>query len=339
MAFKAPSDNSRLIVSEGRSPLHVLGVRLALVLALIAIVMVTFWLDRDNLHDASDGSISFLDIVYFTMVTITTVGYGDIVPIGDRARLLDALVVTPIRLLLWLVFLGTTYQLVLQRVVENWRIHRLGLRMKAHIIVIGFGYEGRMATLESIERGYAPADIVVIDQREERLRHSATFGCVGVCGDATKEHTQRLAKVESANALLVCLPRDDTTALCILTARNLGSTARIIASAREQENIRLLRQAGADEVVAPAKLGGYLMADAVSTLHGLRFITDLLTTRGRMRMVEREVAAGEVGQRMRDLPGLLVVGIEREKQIIGFWDRPDEVIRAGDRLFAIQGSP
>lgn len=338
MGFRLPTDSPRLIVAEAGSPLRLLAVRLAFVLALIAIVMVTFWLDRDNLYDSSDGSISFLDVVYFTMVTITTVGYGDIVPVGDRARLLDALVVTPIRLLLWLVFLGTTYQLVLQRVVETWRIHRLSSRMKAHIVVIGFGYEGRMATRESIERGYAPADIVVIDEKEERLLHAAQLGCVGVRGDATKEDTQRLAKVESADAILVCLPRDDTTALCVLTARNLGSAARIIASAREEENIQLLRQAGADEVIAPAKLGGYLMADAVSTVHGLRFVSDLLTARGRLRMVEREVARSEVGMRMCDLPGHLVVALERENRIIGFWSGGDETIRPGDRLFAIHGT-
>ena len=147
------------------------------------------------------------------------------------------------------------------------------------------------------------------------------------------------ARADTANAILVCLPRDDTAALSILAARNIGSKALLIASAREQENIRLLRQAGATEVVAPARLAGYLMADAISTPLGLRFVTDLLTARGALSMVERPVTSAECGMRARDLPEYLVVGLVRAGKIIGFWDSPDEKIQAGDRLFAIHGEP
>lgn len=332
-----PSNQTRLILSSGHSPLQVIGFRLLIVLALIGIVMLTFWLDRENLRDSSDGSISFIDIIYFTMVTITTVGYGDIVPVGDRARLLDALIVTPIRLSIWLLFLGTTYQFVLRHVVEEWWALRHGARMKDHIIVIGFGYEGRMAVRETIERGHPAKAIVVVDEKEERLQGAAHLGCVGLRGDATKEEILRLARVDTARAILVCLPRDDTAALCVLTVRNLGSKVRLIASAREQENISLLRQAGADDVVAPAKLGGFLMADAIATPLGLRFVTDLLTARGLMNMVERRATETEIGLRIRDVPHHLVVGVQRGDKIIGFWDSPEETIQAGDRLFAIHG--
>lgn len=333
------SNLPRLILSSGRSPLHVIGIRLMIVLALIGIVMLTFWLDRENLRDSSDGSVSFIDIIYFTMVTVTTVGYGDIVPVGNRARLLDAIIVTPIRLGIWLLFLGTTYQFVLRHVVEEWWALRHGARMKDHVVVIGFGYEGRIAVRETIERGHPAKSIVVVDEKEERLHEAAHLGCVGLRGDATKEEIMRLARVETARAILVCLPRDDTAALCILTVRNLGSKVRLIASAREQENISLLRQAGADDVVAPAKLGGYLMADAIATPLGLRFVTDLLTTRGLMNMVERPATTAEIGLRIRDVPHHLVVGVQRGDHVIGFWDSPEEVIQSGDRLLAIHGAP
>ncbi len=336
-----PANLPRLILSSGRSPLQVIGLRLLIVLALIGIVILTFWLDRENLRDTSDGIISFIDIIYFTMVTITTVGYGDIVPVGDRARLLDAFIVTPIRLFIWLLFLGTTYQFVLRHVVEEWWALRHGARMKDHVVVIGFGYEGRMAVRETLERGHAAKSIVVVDEKEERLQDAAQLGCVGLRGDATKEDIMKLARVDvdSARAILVCLPRDSTAVLCILTVRNLGSKVRLIASAREQENISLLRQAGADDVVAPAKLGGYLMADAIATPLGLRFVTDLLTTRGLMSMVERPVTESEIGLRIRDVPHHLVVGVQRGGKIIGFWDSPEETIQAKDRLFAIHGEP
>ncbi len=334
-----PHKFPRLILAFDHSPLHIISLRLLIVVSLVGIVMLTFWLERGSLRDASDGVVSFIDVVYFTMVTVTTVGYGDIVPVGNRARLLDAFLVTPIRLSIWLLFLGTTYELVMQRVVQEWRARRHGARMKSHVVVVGFGYQGRMAVRETIERGHAAANIVVVDEKDERLQEAVRLGCVGLQGDATKDDVMRMARVDSASAVLVCLPRDDTAALCILTVRNLGSTARLIASAREQENIRLLQQAGADEVVAPAKLAGYLMADAIATPLGLRFVSDLLTSRGCLSMIERPATAAEAGMRVRDVPGHLVVGLQREGRNIGFWDSPDERIRHGDRLFAIHGVP
>ena len=78
---------------------RILARRLLLVGLMLSLVALVFWFDRDNLRDAADNMVSFVDVVYFTMVTVTTVGYGDIVPVGERARLLDALFVTPVRIL------------------------------------------------------------------------------------------------------------------------------------------------------------------------------------------------------------------------------------------------
>ena len=87
--------------------------------------MVSFWFDRDGLKDQIDGHISFSDILYFGMITVTTVGYGDIVPVSDRARLIDAVIVTPARLFIWLLFVGTAYELLLQKWIEDLRMKRL----------------------------------------------------------------------------------------------------------------------------------------------------------------------------------------------------------------------
>src|SRR5688572_22662780 len=81
-----------------------LGWRLAAVVALIAILILFHWLEREGLKDNHDGDVSLLDVVYFTMISATTTGYGDIVPVTERTRLFDALVVTPIRILFLLFF-------------------------------------------------------------------------------------------------------------------------------------------------------------------------------------------------------------------------------------------
>ena len=66
--------------------------------ALIAFVVAVHWFDRVGLLDNVDGNISFIDVLYFTAITVTTVGYGDITPVSDQARLFDAFVVTPVRI-------------------------------------------------------------------------------------------------------------------------------------------------------------------------------------------------------------------------------------------------
>src|SRR3546814_10218979 len=91
------------------TPLGSLLLRATIVLALIGTAIAIHWFDRGGLVDQVDGHISFGDVLYFTMITITTVGYGDIVPVTPRARMFDTIAVTPIRLFVWLIFLGTAY--------------------------------------------------------------------------------------------------------------------------------------------------------------------------------------------------------------------------------------
>ena len=88
--------------------------RIAAALALVGIALAGHWFDRDGLRDNVDGVVSFLDVVYLTMITVTTVGYGDIVPVTDRARMFDTFVVTPVRVFVWLIFLGSAYSFLLR---------------------------------------------------------------------------------------------------------------------------------------------------------------------------------------------------------------------------------
>jgi len=311
--------------------------RLALVLALFGIVIMVFWLERANLRDAADGHLSFGDIVYFTMVTVTTVGYGDIVPVGERARLIDALLVTPVRIFVWFIFLGTAYEFVFQRIFEDLRMNALRQSLQDHVIVCGFGYAGRVAAREVAAQGYERERIVAVELRPERLEDAAALGYIGLRGDATSEAAMREAGAARARAILVALSRDDATVLAVLTARSVSESARIIALVRDEENIKLVRKAGADQVVSPARIGGFLLADAVHSRHTTSFVSDILTARGgELHIAERPALAEEVGKRMEEVRGRLVVAIERDGEVLGFWRTPQEPIRAGDLVFAIE---
>jgi voltage-gated potassium channel len=325
-----------LVRQEESTAARTLAVRIALVLALFVAVLVVFWLDREGLSDAADGVVSFLDVVYFTMVTVTTVGYGDIVPVTDRARLIDSFFVTPIRFFVLFIFVGTAYQMVFQRMMEERRMKKLEQSLSGHVIVCGFGHSGRIAAVELVAKGEKPEHVVVIDQSESAARAAAEAGFVAMVGSCTSEEIMRRAVAQQARALIVCVGRDDTAVLATLTARQLSKDLRIIASVRENENAKLLRQGGADVIVSPGRVGGYLLADAVESAYTVGLINEMLTERGRVRLTERLPGADEVGRMVRALP-CLVIGIERDKKRILFWDLGEAEVKADDLMLVIEG--
>src|SRR5688572_24050212 len=151
--------------------------RLGAVLFLVSTVVLIHWLGRDGLYDSHDGRISFLDVVYFTMISITTTGFGDIAPVSDHARLVEAVIVTPIRVLVLFIFVGTAYNYVIKRGWEKWRMARIQEKLSDHIVVLGFGVSGSEAVCELIERGTDARCIVVMDMHPERLAVAEEMGC------------------------------------------------------------------------------------------------------------------------------------------------------------------
>lgn len=312
--------------------------RISMIFGLVALVVAVFWWDRDGLRDQIDGHLSFTDILYFTAVTITTVGYGDIVPVSDRARIIDAMFVTPLRLVIWLMFLGTAYELMFQRWLEKLRMQRLQKSLSGHVIICGFGHSGQTAAKEARLRHGEQQPILIIDHNPEHLKLAADLGYMGLLGDAASEALLRDAGADRALALLVCLGRDDATVLTLLTARNISATVRLVATVREEENMRLMRQAGADAIVAPSLVSGYLMADSVQSTWVADYIHDLMNSEGRVRLIERAPTPKELGLTLRDVQPDMAVRIHRGEERIGFWEGDRARIQAGDRLIVIEAS-
>jgi voltage-gated potassium channel len=328
-----------ILVRKAANPPEVtLLLRAGMVLLLVASVFLVFLLDRAGLRDQIDGHVSVLDVFYFTMVTITTVGYGDIVPVSDPARIIDAFFVTPVRIFVWLIFLGTAYQLVLQRFIEEWRMMRLQRELVDHVIICGYGHSGSIAASELVTRGWDCEQIAVIDSDRDELARAADRGFIGLHGDASSEEMLRMAGVDRAHSLIVSVGRDDSTVLIVLTARSLSQRLRIIASVQEPENIKLVRVGGANEIVSPARFGGFLMADAVATHGTVDFVSELLSYRGQYQLAEREARSGEVGRLAREVEGAVVVEIHRGGQRLFCWRDPSLRIEPGDRVLAVDGN-
>jgi voltage-gated potassium channel len=167
------------------------------------------------------------------------------------------------------------------------------------------------------------------------LKSAAEAGHVGLCGDATMQRTLQDAGVERAGAIIVSTGRDDTNALVVLTIRQLNARIRVISAVRGEENGPLLRQAGADAIVTPSRVAGYLLADAVAHRHINDFVLDVLSSGGRLLLVERLARDAEVGHRAGTIGRTLVLRILRGDRPVGFWES-DAIIAAGDTLLALE---
>ncbi len=309
--------------------------RALVALALIGIALAVHWFDRDGLRQNSGEPVTFADILYFTMITVTTVGYGDIVPVTQQARMFDTFVVTPIRLFVWLIFLGTAYDFLLKGVWERWRMSVIQRRLEGHVVVAGFGTSGSEAVSELIRRGADPAMIVVIDERATALRTAEGCGTTVMEGDATRNAALEAARLGKARALVVSAGRDDTSILIVLTARRIAPDLPISVVIRSEDNEAIARQAGADVVINPASFAGLLLAGSTHGAHTAEYMADLAASGGRVVLREREVAAEEVGKPLSAITTGLGHRIYRGDRAFCFWDAEAARLEAGDLILEV----
>ena len=313
-----------------------LSLRMVAALMLIMAVIMIHWLDRDGLVDNLDGEISFLDVVYFTMISITTTGFGDIAPISDRARLVEAVIVTPVRFAVLFIFVGAAYDFIIKRSWEKWRMARIQKQLSDHVVVLGYGVSGSEAVNELIERGTDPTTIVVIDPSEERLAHAEALGCNVMAADATRDETLNAVRISEASNILISAGRDDTTILITLTARSLAPNVPISVVVRADDNESLARQAGANNVINPVRFTGLLLAGSAKGEHIADYLADLASISGRVQLVERPVKECEVGLSISELDsGGRGLRIYRNGKALGFWEDSCQKLEPGDILVEI----
>lgn len=312
------------------------GLRLAAALFLVLLVVLIHWSDREGLVDHHDGKVSLLDVFYFTMISITTTGFGDIAPISDRSRMIEAVIVTPIRFAVIFIFVGTAYNFIIRRGWEKWRMNRIQQQLSGHIVVLGFGVSGSQAVSELIERGTDPACIVVLDSSEERLAEAASQGCNILQGDASRDETLNAVRIAQARAVLVSAGRDDTSILIVLTVRHLAPTVPISVVVRAEDNELLARQAGASNVINPVRFTGLLLAGSAEGSHIADYMADLASIAGEVQLVERAVRSDEIGRSLSQLAsGGQGLRVYRGNDEIGFWEEAAKKLREGDVIVEI----
>jgi len=231
------------------------------------------------LREEFDGVSTLLDALYFSLVTGSTVGYGDITPASAVGKLF-ALSVLLVTVSSFAVVLGVVFtpliEARLSKALGYMTEEQLDI-LEDHVLVLGFGD----LTEPILEELAGKADVLVVVPDEDRARRLSERGYTVLTDDPSDEGAQLRGRVDVARAVITATSNDAEDALAILTARQLNPELTIVAAATQRENVNKLRRAGADTVISPAVLGAHFLADSALGGEGAEAIEQrLLDTDG-----------------------------------------------------------
>lgn len=285
----------------------------------------------------------WFDGFYMTLITITTVGFGEIHPLSQRGRMFTSFI-----LLFGAGIMLQGITLIAQIVVEREFGELLGRRkskrmidkLKDHFIICGFGRVGRGAALEMQRAGVS---FVIVDKDEGRVERAMRMGMLAVSADATRDETLRELRIEQAKGLVSALASDADNMFLILSAKTLNPKLLASARANEEEAEQKLRRAGADIVFAPYYLTGNRLAQSILKPHVHEFMDIFARSIGMnvsMEQVCVQSGCEMDGKSLMDMQvrrdlGVIVLGIRRASGTMEFNPPADAAIRAGDFLIVM----
>ena len=319
-----------------RSPWWELGRRTLAAFLILAFTVMFVYLDREGYQDNNaDHKLSLIDAIYYTTITLSTTGYGDITPVSESARLFNAFVLTPLRIAFLVLLIGTTIEVLAAQGRDMFRIARWRKKVHEHVVIIGYGTKGRSAA-ETLQRnGVDKESILVVDASPAAVAEANNDGLFVVTGDATRRDVLRRAELDRARQVIITVSRDDTTVLSTLTVRQLNPNTYIVAAVREEDNVPLVRQSGADSVITSS--------DAVGRLLGLSSLSpslgsvmeDLLTYGRGLEVAERDLLVSELGKAPQALPDQ-VIAVVRDEKVYRYFEPTVSQLARGDRLVVVR---
>jgi voltage-gated potassium channel len=324
-----------------RSPWWELGRRLLLALAILVGTVMLVYFDREGYRDgndpATDYAVGFTDSIYYTTVTLSTTGYGDIAPVTTQARMVNAFIITPLRIAFLVLLIGTTLEVLASQGREMFRVARWRKSMgeQEHVVVVGYGTKGRSAVDTLVNNGQNREAIVIVDPSTLALEEAHADGLAVVTGDATRREVLRRAGVQTATQVIITTDRDDSNVLATLTVRQLNPDAWIVAAVREQENVSLMKQSGANSVITSSDAVGRLLGlSSMSPMLG-SVMEDLLTYGEGLEVAERDLLVNEVGKQPQSLPDQ-VIAVIRDEKVYRYFDPVVTLLARGDRLIVVR---
>lgn len=255
--------------------------------------------------------------VYMTLITVTTVGFGEVRPLspaGQRFTILLILSGLFTAGYAATAVVGYVFEGQIVKTVKERRMLRQLRRLKNHYIVCGAGDVGREAVRELQRSG---ARFVVVDRDPDESELSRDDSILLVTGDAVNDEVLQEAGVERAAGLISALPQDEQNVFVALTARQLNPELVIVAQAAEESSIRKLEKAGADRVISPKQIAGRRMASVMLRPSVVSFLEVMVQGKGvamRIEEVAVDAASPLVGKNLRETgigshTGAIIIGI------------------------------
>ena len=295
-------------------------------------------IERDN----PNKDWTLLDAIWMTVITLTTVGFGDM-EMSDSGRAFTVfLLIVGISMYIYCITIATTF-LVEGELVSFFKHRRMMNsvdKLSNHYIICGIGDTGVHVLDEMLK---SEVSFVGIEADDERLEHLAeTRDFLYIHGDATDDDVLIRSGVERARGLVACLSRDQDNLFVVISAKNLNPTLRIASKAVEHNSPDKLITAGADEVVLPDHIGGIRLASGILEPHLIDFITKMQasrqTTRFAESIVQPESKLDGVTLResqIQEETGLVVIALRSKDGTYIYNPAGDWKIEAGDGLFII----
>lgn len=283
------------------------------------------------------------DSLYMTAITLSTVGFGEIRPLGETGRIFTIILIFAGVGLIFFSLSSMAEYLVsfnMEYELRKRRSSNMIKNMKDHVIVCGFGQVGSSAAAALQENG---KQIVVIDVNPERVNFAHERGLAVIEGDATQDETLSKAGVERSQSIIVSMGDDSLNLFIVLSARSINPDLYIIARANQAANAEKLRRAGANRVVSPYEIGGQHMANIVIRPHVTDFFDVVTLPGGEEIWVEEQtlgpgsslVGRSVVEADIRRQTGVTLIAIYRPATQTNFLPDSKSKLSEGDKLIVL----
>ncbi|MXY46249.1 MAG: potassium channel protein [Chloroflexi bacterium] len=204
---------------------------------------------------------TWLDALYMTIITFTTVGYNEIYPLSTAGRIFNIfLIVGGVAAMLYFMTALMSHiveEEIFAAFVRRRRMGRTLASMRRHYLLCGFGRVGR-----EVGRAFAAegVDFIVVDADENSVAEAQELGYAYIQGNATEDNVLRAAGIEHARGLVAVTGNDSDNVYITLSARGLNDKLQVVARTSDIANEKKLRRAGADKVISPLEIGGRRIA-------------------------------------------------------------------------------
>lgn len=280
---------------------------------------------------------SFLDSLYMTVITLTTVGYGEVYPLDTNGKIYSiVLILVGAGVVLYI--LGDMVELIIEMNLGGRMKYKI-VKLSNHHIVCGFGRTGQEVA-EHFKEEKIP--FVVIDKDPEAAQEAEDLGLLALQGDASTDEALLDAQITKAKGIVCCLPDDTQNTFIALTAKGLNEEIDIVSRAANPGSEAKLKRAGARMVISPYVICGKRLAASVTHPLVTQFLDFVIHTPAkdlRLEQVHVEPDSSLVGRTLKEAnikqtSGAMILAVNQNGKLITN-PSPDLIFAVGDELIAL----